>query len=74
MLAKSNELKKCAFDMNQHYLQLRLFLEDETKINHRLHPMYKPIEERLFKEDEWDSNQGFIQDFFLGGEPCVQES
>ena len=79
MLAKSNELKKCAFDMNQHYLELRLFLEevelnpqtamekdfkvfaseerlygDETKINHCLHPMYKPVEERLFKEDEWD--------------------
>ena len=65
--------------MNQHYLELRLFLEevelnpqtamekdfkvfaseerlygDETKINHCLHPMYKPVEERLFKEDEWD--------------------
>ena len=81
MLAKSNELNKSAFDMNQHYLELRLFLEEvelnpqiamdkefkvfaseerlygvEKKINHRLHSMSKPIEDQLFKEDEWDSS------------------
>ena len=32
MLAKSNELNKSAFDMNQHYLELRLFLE-EVELN-----------------------------------------
>ena len=81
MLAKSNELNKSAFDMNQHYPELRLFLEEvelnpqtamdkefkvfaseerlygvEKKINHHLHSMYKPVEDRLFKEDEWDSS------------------
>ena len=28
---------------------------DNKKTNHRLHPMYKPIEDRLFTEDEQDS-------------------
>ena len=79
MLAKSNELNKSTFDMNQHYLELKLFLEEvehntamdkefkvfpseerlygiEKKINHRLHPMYKPVEQRLFEQDEWDAS------------------
>ena len=28
MLSKSNDLEKSAFDMNQHYLELKLFLEE----------------------------------------------
>ena len=74
-------LAKSTFDMNQHYLELKLFLEEvehnpqtamdkefkvfpseerlygiEKKINHRLHPMYKPVEQRLFEQDEWDAS------------------
>ena len=81
MLAKSNELNKSAYDMNQHYLELLLFLQEverdpqlsmdkdlkvfpseerlygtEKKLNHRLHPMYKPVEQRLFEQDEWDAS------------------
>ena len=28
MLVKSNELDKSTFDMNQHYIELKLFLEE----------------------------------------------
>lgn len=81
MLAKSTDLNKCAYDMNEHYLELKLFLgkvehdpqvamnkeykvftsEEQLygvnkKVNHRLHQMYSPIEEQMFKDDEWDSS------------------
>lgn len=79
MLAKSTDLNKSSFDMNQHNLELQQFLQnvqlnphvindkelkvfiseerlygDEKSVNHRIHSKYKPVEERLFKEDEWD--------------------
>ena len=28
----------------------------EKSVNHRLHTKYKPVEERIFKEDEWNSS------------------
>ena len=70
LLAKSNHLNKCAYDMRHHYLELQMFLEElelnpqtalnkdfkvfaseeqlyggDKKCDHRLHPMYKPVEE-----------------------------
>ena len=27
---------------------------DDKRVNHRLHSRYKPVEERIFKVDEWD--------------------
>ena len=81
MLAKSTDLSKSSFDMNQHNLELQQFLQkvehkphlindkelkvfiseerlygSEKSVNHRLHSKYKPVEERIFKEDEWDGS------------------
>ena len=81
MLAKSTDLNKSSFDMNQHNLELQQFLQtlehnpkviydkqlkvffseirlygNEKSVNHRLHSKYKPVEERIFKEDEWDDS------------------
>lgn len=81
MLAKSTDLNKSSFDMNQHNLELQQFLQKvehdpqvvndkefkvfiseerlyggDKSVNHRLHSRYKPVEERIFKEDEWDSS------------------
>ena len=80
MLAKANDLNKSAFDMKQHYLELRLFLQEielnpqtamnvdfevfasekklygtDTKCNHRLHSMYKHVEQRVFLEEDSDT-------------------
>ena len=79
MLAKSTDLEKSVLDMNTHYLELKVFLQElegdpevamcadvevfksepglyghNKKTNHRLHPKYKPVEERIFTRDEFD--------------------
>ena len=79
MLGKSCHLNKNVLDMNQHYLELKMFLlevehDPETamnrdhevftserrhygkdkKVNHRLHPSYKTIEEAVFTRDGTD--------------------
>lgn len=55
MLAKSTTLKKCVWDMNQHYLELKLFLQ-ELQVNPEiaLNPDYMVFksEPRLYGQDK----------------------
>jgi hypothetical protein len=54
MLAKSNDLGKCALDMNQHYLELQLFLRMvEEAPQTAMNKLYKvfPSEVRLYSSE-----------------------
>lgn len=51
MLAKSNELNKSAYDMNQHYLELMLFLHEvecDPQLSMDKDLKVFPSEERLY--------------------------
>ena len=64
MLAKSNELKKSAFDMNQHYLELALFLkniEQNPSAAMNKNAMAFPSEERLYGNKKQTNHRLHVQ-------------
>lgn len=54
-LAKARELQKSAHDMKQHYLELKLFLEEVEEcpaiVLNRYHPVF-PSEPRLYNDSK----------------------